>query len=65
LTFEAWLESVKSGRTFVTNGPMLEFRVDGKGMGEEVDLKNPGRLVVEGRGHPELPTGRKWGGDSL
>ena len=29
-TYENWLEGVRRGRTFVTNGPILEFRVDGK-----------------------------------
>jgi hypothetical protein len=49
LTYEAWLEGVRLGRTFATNGPMLEFRVGGKGMGEEVRLENPGKVAVEGR----------------
>jgi hypothetical protein len=49
LTYPAWLKGVRSGRTFLTNGPILEFRVDGKGVGEELSLKSPGRVVVEGR----------------
>jgi len=46
---ESWLEGIRRGRTFVTNGPLLEFRLDGKGLGEEIVLKKPRRLVVEGR----------------
>jgi hypothetical protein len=49
LTYEAWLEGVRLGRTFVSNGPILEFQVNGKGMGEEVVLKKPGTVTVAGR----------------
>jgi hypothetical protein len=49
LTYEAWLEGVRRGRTFVTNGPMLEFQIDGKGIGEEVFLKKPTPLRIAGR----------------
>ena len=48
-TYENWLEGVRRGRTFVTNGPILEFRVNGKEMGEEVVLNKPGSVPVEGR----------------
>jgi hypothetical protein len=60
LTYDAWLEGVRTGKTFVTNGPMLEFGVNGKGMGDEVLLKKPGTVMVEGRArfdpHREIPT---------
>ena len=49
LTYENWLEGVRRGRTFVTNGPMLEFQVDDKGMGEEVVLEQAGSVRVQGR----------------
>jgi len=48
LTYSAWLEGVRQGRTFATNGPILEFRVNGKSMGEEVVLTKPGSVLVEG-----------------
>lgn len=49
LTFEAWLDGVRRGRTFVTNGPILEFAVEGRGIGDEVALPKPGPVSVEGR----------------
>jgi hypothetical protein len=49
LTYESWLEGVRKGRTFVTNGPMLEFHINGKGIGDEVFLKKPGTVLLEGR----------------
>jgi hypothetical protein len=48
-SFEAWLEGIRLGRTFVTNGPILEFRIAGQGMGSEVILKKPSSLLVEAR----------------
>ena len=49
LTFQAWLEGIRRGRTFVTNGPVLEFRVDGQGMGSEVMLRKSESVQVEAR----------------
>jgi len=47
LTYDSWLHGVRRGRTFVTNGPMLEFTVNGKGIGEEIALEQAGRVLVE------------------
>lgn len=48
-TYENWLEGIRRGRTFVTLGPVLEFHVAGKGMGEEVELKTAAPVTIEGR----------------
>lgn len=32
----AWLAGVKAGKTFATNGPLLELQADGKGPGDEL-----------------------------
>ncbi len=49
LTLQAWLEGIRSGRTFVTNGPVLEFRVQGQGIGSDVVLKQPASVLVDAR----------------
>ncbi|NWG13405.1 MAG: CehA/McbA family metallohydrolase [Acidobacteria bacterium] len=49
LTLENWQEGIRAGRTFVTNGPVLKFQVQGKEMGEEVLLQKPGAVRVEAR----------------
>ena len=49
LTLDSWMEGIRRGATFATNGPILDFHVMGKGMGEEIVLKNPGTAVVEAR----------------
>lgn len=48
-TFPNWLEGVRKGRTFVTNGPILEFSIDGKEIGDEIVLDKPGPVRVRGR----------------
>jgi len=49
LTVASWLEGIRRGATFVTNGPILEFRVNNQGLGEEVVLDRPGKIRVEAR----------------
>jgi hypothetical protein len=51
LTFDSWLEAVRKGRTFVTTGPILEFRINGKDIGEEVILQKTGKVTIEGAVH--------------
>lgn len=36
LTYEGWLKAYREGRSFVTNGPLLKFRVNGEEAGEEI-----------------------------
>jgi TolB protein len=38
LKIEPWLASIKAGRTFATNGPLLHFSLGGLGIGGEVRL---------------------------
>jgi hypothetical protein len=39
LKIEPWLESIKAGRTFATNGPLLWFELGGKTAGGEIRLE--------------------------
>jgi hypothetical protein len=45
----SWLDGIRSGRTFVTNGPLLELRVNDAEIGDVIALPGPGRVVVEAR----------------
>src|SRR5439155_20383628 len=38
LTYANWIEAVRAGRTFLTNGPMLWFTVNGQDPGAIIDL---------------------------
>jgi len=49
LNYEAWLDGIRRGKTFVTNGPVLEFSVQGKSIGDEVVLKKPASVLVVAR----------------
>jgi hypothetical protein len=42
----SWFDSLKKGRTFVTNGPLLGFTLGGRGVGEEVKLPPGGNKVM-------------------
>jgi hypothetical protein len=46
---DAWFEAFKRGRTFTTDGPMLEFRVDDALPGDEITAKENRRLHVKAR----------------
>ena len=40
-TYHSWAAAVRAGRTFVTNGPMLELKVDGGGIGSTLRRPAP------------------------
>jgi hypothetical protein len=44
-TFEGWREAIKTGQTFVTYGPLLEFSISGTPMGGAVSLPATGGVV--------------------
>jgi hypothetical protein len=43
--YRTWIEAVRAGRTFVTNGPLLSFTVDGQGPGSVLELSSPTQPV--------------------
>jgi hypothetical protein len=47
LTYRGWIEAVRAGRTFATNGPLLNFTVNGQDPGAVLDL--PAGSVVRVR----------------
>lgn len=46
-SYDAWVKGLKAGRSFVTNGPMLEFAAGGEGPGGTVRLVAPGEVEVK------------------
>ncbi len=44
---QGWFDGLKAGRTFVTNGPMLEFNINGAGMGSEIHVGPGTYLTIE------------------
>lgn len=47
-SYGKWVEGVKRGRSFVSNGPVLEFTVDDRLPGESIHLDAPGMVRVKG-----------------
>ncbi len=45
LTWEGWLDAIRNGRTFVSNGPMIQFDVSGHAPGGEIHLPAGGGTV--------------------
>lgn len=46
-TSQSWFDGLKNGQTFVSSGPMIEFSINGQGMGSEVHVTNAMPLVIE------------------
>lgn len=49
LTSEAWLKQLASGRSFITNGPLLELTVDDHPIGDTLQLSQSRELKVTAR----------------
>jgi len=41
-TYDAWMDAVRRGETFVTYGPLLDFAVDGQPMGSRIEMSATG-----------------------
>lgn len=52
-TYDAWIQGLRAGRTFVSNGPLLELEVNGKAPG--TTLETEGTLQVAARALSRLP----------
>jgi len=58
LSREKWKESILAGRVFVSNAPVIELSVNGKGMGDEVRVQAGERIAVTARAsiNPDFDT---------
>ncbi|HUG81662.1 MAG TPA: CehA/McbA family metallohydrolase [Bryobacterales bacterium] len=45
LTWDGWLDAIRGGRTFVTNGPLIQFTINGEIAGGEIHLPAGGGSV--------------------
>jgi hypothetical protein len=55
-TYDSWIAGLRAGRTFISNGPLLEFTVDGRRPGSLVQPSGP--LRVKARAISRLPFDR-------
>lgn len=49
LTPAKWLAALRAGRSYITNGPLLELRCGQRDIGDVIDLKEPGPLHFRAR----------------
>jgi TolB protein len=57
-SYGAWVKGLKAGRSFVTNGPMIEFTANGKLPGDTIVLAAPGDVRVQARADAAAPLSR-------
>ena len=55
LDYQAWVDGLKAGHAFVSNGPVIEFNVNGAGMGDTLALAEPGPVRIKGRARAQYP----------
>jgi hypothetical protein len=58
LTMEAWLEGMKNQHAFFSNGPLLEFELNGRIPGETISLEGGGEVVATLEVHSITPLER-------
>jgi hypothetical protein len=54
-TYASWLSGARAGRAFVSNGPILDFQVQGGEPGDTIDFKTPMRVKVRVSARSILP----------
>jgi len=58
-TYKNWIEAVRAGRTFITNGPLLYLTVNGQDPGSVIELEKPGEKIrVHVEAHSAVPLKR-------
>jgi hypothetical protein len=53
--YDTWLAGLRQGRTFITNGPLLDLRVNGSEPGDSVKLERSARVHVQGKAVSRIP----------
>jgi hypothetical protein len=57
LTAEGWLEGLRDGKSFITNGPFLGMQTERAELGGTLDVSGPTSITVVGRGMGRLDFG--------
>jgi hypothetical protein len=57
-SYLAWVQGLKAGRSFVTNGPMLEFSANDKQLGDTILLPAPGDVRLQAKAEAGAPLSR-------
>ena len=54
-SYEKWIAGLRAGKSFVSNGPMLELAVAGKGIGDTIQLPQAGEVKIEANATAQFP----------
>jgi TolB protein len=54
-TLANWYAGIRAGRTFATNGPLLELEIEGHGMGDELRLDEGRPVHVQAKARSAVP----------
>jgi len=56
-----WYAALKAGRSFVTQGPLLDFKINGQSIGSDLHVKKGDRIdiTVRTEGHPDVSSPKK------
>ena len=54
-TYQSWCENVARGRTFLSGGPIISLSVDGRQVGDTVQISGPGTVEIEAWAESTLP----------
>ena len=50
-SYDLWKQELKAGHTFVSSGPMIDFKVNGNLPGDQVDVQKNSVLSIEAKGY--------------
>ncbi|MGN6795035.1 MAG: CehA/McbA family metallohydrolase [Streptosporangiaceae bacterium] len=56
-SYDAWTQAVRSGRTFLSAGPMIDLQVEGQAIGDSVRISGPGTVSVSASAEAIFPMG--------
>jgi hypothetical protein len=54
-SFDAWVAAVRAGRTFISSGPILRFTVEGRSIGDVLEVPAGATIEVEGEARSIFP----------
>jgi hypothetical protein len=57
-SYAGWIQNLRAGNSFVTNGPILEFSLGGKSLGETLHLSKPDSVAVQASAVASSPLSR-------
>ena len=58
LTAKKWLQALAQGRSFITNGPLLELRIGDSKVGDTIKRTAPGTLEIVGKARGRVDFGQ-------